>query len=61
MTDYFTGAEYGYQYAVEKACEWLRNNLEYYLGDYNLAEDELEENRVHYAVMLEELRKAMEE
>lgn len=58
---YLDGVEYGYQYAVEKACEWLRNNLEYYLGDYNLAEDELEDNQVHYAAMLEELRKAMEE
>ena len=21
------GAEYGYQYAVDKACEWLRENI----------------------------------
>ena len=27
MTDYFAGAEYGYKYAVEKACEWLREHL----------------------------------
>ena len=24
MTDYFAGCEHGYQYAVEKACEWLQ-------------------------------------
>lgn len=47
--------------ALEKACEWMRENIEYWLGDYNLAEDELEDNQVHYAAMLEELRKAMEE
>ena len=57
----FTMFTHGYNYAVEKACEWLRENMEYYLGDYNLAEDELEDNQVHYAAMLEELRKAMEE
>lgn len=45
---------------LDKVCEWLRNNLEYYLGDYNLAEDELEDNQVHYAAMIEELRKAMQ-
>lgn len=56
----FTMFTYGYNYAADKTCEWLRNNLEYYLGDYNLAEDELEENKVHYAAMLEELRKAMQ-
>ena len=27
MTDYFAGAEYGYQCAVEKACEWLETHL----------------------------------
>lgn len=35
--------------------------MEYWLGDYNLAEDELEDNQMHYAAMLEELRKAMED
>ena len=55
------GCEHGYQYAVDKVCEWLSNNLEYYLGDYNLAEDELEDNQMHYAKMLEGLRKAMDE
>lgn len=58
---YKRGCEYGYQYAVEKACEWLRENMEYWLGDYNLAEDELEDNQIHYSAMIEELRKAMEE
>lgn len=55
------GFDKGYQYAVDKACEWLRNNMEYWLGDYNLAEDELEDNQIHYSAMLEALRKAMEE
>ena len=58
---YIDGGEHGYQYAVDKVCEWLSNNLEYYLGDYNLAEDELEDNQMHYAKMLEGLRKAMDE
>jgi hypothetical protein len=35
--------------------------MEYWLGDYNLAEDELEDNQMHYSAMIEELRKAMEE
>ena len=25
--DFYNGAEHGYQYAVEKACEWLENEL----------------------------------
>ena len=49
------------QGVIDKACEWLRNNMEYWLGDYNLAEDELEDNQMHYSAMLEALRKAMEE
>lgn len=27
------GAEYGYQYAVDKACEWLENNAYLYVND----------------------------
>lgn len=57
---YYEGCEHGYQYAIDKACEWLRENMEYWLGDYNLAEDELEDNQVYYAAMIEELRKAMQ-
>jgi len=26
-------AEYGYQYAIEKACEWLENNAYLYVND----------------------------
>ena len=48
------------QGAIDRTCDWLRDNLEYYLGDYNLAEDELEDNQAHYAAMIEELRKAMQ-
>ena len=48
------------QRTIDKACEWLRENMEYWLGDYNLAEDELEENQLHYSAMIEELCKAME-
>ena len=49
------------QRTIDKACEWLRENMEYWLGDYNLAEDELEENQLHYSAMIEELCKAMED
>lgn len=24
---YLAGGEYGYQYAVDKACEWMRENI----------------------------------
>ena len=27
------GAEYGFQYAIEKACEWLENNAYLYVND----------------------------
>ena len=27
------GCEYGYQYAIEKACEWLENNAYLYVND----------------------------
>ena len=27
MTDHFAGAEYGYQYAIDNACEWLKENI----------------------------------
>lgn len=53
------GYDKGYQYAVEKACEWLRQNMGYWLGDCDLAEDELEDNQALYSAMLEALRKVM--
>jgi len=30
---YEAGAEYAYQYAVDKACEWLENNAYLYVND----------------------------
>ena len=31
--DFEAGAEHGYQYAIEKACEWLENNAYLYVND----------------------------
>ena len=46
MNDYFKGAEYGYQYAVDKACKWLCDHLGAHVGmpqakSYNAAISEL--------------------
>ena len=30
---YEAGAEYGYQYAVKKACEWIERNAYLYVND----------------------------
>lgn len=58
---YLAGAEYGYQYAVEKACEWLKNHSEtdYYelIPNANYCGAvKLNKNK-----MIEDLCKAMEE
>lgn len=55
------GAEYGYKYAVEKACEWLKNHSEtdYYelIPNANYCGAvKLNKNK-----MIEDLCKAMEE
>ena len=55
------GAEYGYQYAVDKACEWLKNHSEtdYYelIPNANYCGAvKLNKNK-----MIEDFRKAMEE
>lgn len=49
------GAEHGYQYAVEKACEWLRENI--YHRVYECGD------RLGYptADFLKDFRRAMEE
>ena len=49
------GAEYGYQYSVEKACEWLRENI--YHRVYECGD------RLGYptADFLKDFRRAMEE
>ena len=48
------GAEYGYQYAVDKACEWLQENL-YVLRTFK-------DPRVNkYEIFIRMLRGAMEE
>ena len=51
---HYQGAEYGYQYAVEKACEWLRENI--YRRVYECGD------RLGYptADFLEDFRKAMQ-
>ena len=53
----FRGCEQGYQYAVEKACEWLMNNVNDYIindtyldGDWYKVKSE----------MFDDFRKAME-
>ena len=54
---YEDGCEYGYQYAVENACEWLINNVnDYIINDIYLGGD-------WYKVkseMFDDFRKAME-
>jgi len=49
------GAEYGYQYAIDKACEWLKENI--YHRVYECGD------RLGYptADFLKDFRKAMEE
>jgi len=51
---HYQGAEYGYQYAVDKACEWLQENL-YVLRTFK-------DPRVNkYEIFIRMLRGAMEE
>ena len=50
--------DYGYQKAIDFACEFLDNNLEFYLGDYNLASHDYEENEPLYGRLINDLRKA---
>lgn len=54
MTDHFTGSEYGYQYAIDKACEWLTNNL-------HLVRDWSGTPSQNYKELVRMLRKEMEE
>lgn len=51
---HYQGAEHGYQYAVDKACEWLRENI--YHRVYECGD------RLGYptADFLKDFRKAME-
>lgn len=52
--DFEEGAEYGYQYAIEKACEWLQENL-YVLRTFR-------DPRVNkYEIFIKMLRGAMED
>ena len=51
---HYQGAEHGYQYAVDKACKWLQDNL-YVLRTFR-------DPRVNkYEIFIRMLRKAMEE
>lgn len=49
----------GFKEAIDKACKWLDRNLEYYLGDYNLASHDFEANQPLYGKLIDELRKHM--
>ena len=52
---HYQGAEYGYQYAIDKACEWLRENI--YHRVYECGD------RLGYptADFIKDFRKAMED
>jgi len=51
-----SGAEWGHKMSVDKACEWLRNNIDFYV-ETNYGED----FRVDIEQLLKDIRKAMEE
>ena len=46
------GCEYGYQYAVEKACEWLENNAYLYVNDID---------QINESALIGDFRGVMEE
>jgi len=56
-----SGAEYGYQYAVEKVYEWLKTNAYYYTRLEYLPDSDYPQADVDVYKMVKDLRKAMEE
>ena len=50
--DYEAGAEYGYQYAVKKACEWLEKNSYLYVDDID---------QLHESALIGDFRKELED
>ena len=46
------GCEHGYQYAIDKACEWLEFNAHLYVDDID---------QLHESALIGDFRKAMEE
>jgi len=46
------GAEYGYQYAVKKACEWLERNSYLYVDDID---------QLHESALIGDFRKELED
>ena len=55
------GAEHGYQYAVDKACEWLKTNAYDYTRLEYLPDSDYPQADVDVYKMVKDLRKAMEE
>ena len=53
---YIDGCEHGYQYAVEKACAWLKQHS----FDY-LVRDMYDDWTYDYETMISDIRKAMED
>lgn len=48
---YLAGTEHGYQYAVEKACEWMENHADEYCDDID---------NVHLSAMIGDLKYVLE-
>lgn len=62
---YLDGAEHGYQYAIEKACEWLEKNM-FHLHNFdeygNVTDSFACSNDCDFvSEFVEQFRKAMEE
>lgn len=51
----------GFNDCVQQVCNWLDENLEYFLGDYNLASHDFEANQPLYGRLINELRIEMSE
>ena len=58
---YIDGAEDGYEYAVDKACEWLKTNAYDYTRFEYLPESDYPQADVDVCKMVKDLRKAMDE
>jgi len=61
LYDFGIAADYGYQYAIDKACEWLKTNAYDYTRFEYLPESDYPQADVDVCKMVKDLRKAMEE
>ena len=52
LKTYIAGGEYGYNYAVEKACEWLEQHAYLYVDDID---------QLHESALIGDFRKCMED